>query len=512
MNKKLFCFILFLSVSQVEAQIDLQLEPVTNDASQPVLVTHAGDGSGRIFVVERRGKIRIMDASGTFLASPFLDVGSSGLNLIDIGFTEQGLLGLAFHPDYENNGRFFLNYTRTDGDTIVSEWQVSEDPNIAYATSESVILGPVDQPEDNHNGGALVFGPTDGYLYISFGDGGSGGDPHGAIGNGQNPNTILGSILRIDVDSGSPYSVPADNPFVGMAGFLDEIFAYGFRNPWRMSFDRGGTHQMYVADVGQNIWEEVSIVEGGKNYGWRCFEGTHDYNPSNCGSATEFVDPVAEYNHSSGRCSVTGGYVYRGPSYPSLQGMYFFADYCSGDIWSLVETSPGTYTMTAELDAPFNISAFGEDEAGEVYVCGYNQNNGAGPTTIYRLIDANQIPAPEIDVDSLTLAFDEQQVGTESATMTLTISNVGTDDLTFTSIALTSGDTDQFGFDSPPDTSALPSSHTREIDLKFNPTSEGVKNAILSIDSNDPDEPTVEIQLTGTGTEGPSSVSRWRIY
>ncbi|MCA9449114.1 MAG: PQQ-dependent sugar dehydrogenase, partial [Candidatus Omnitrophica bacterium] len=255
-----------------------------------------------------------------------------------------------------------------------------------------VIMGPITQPEANHNGGSVAFGPEAGYLYISLGDGGSGNDPHGPIGNGQNTSNLLGNILRIDVDSASPYAIPADNPFTGMAGFEPEIFAYGFRNPWRMSFDMGGAHRLIVADVGQDAREEVSIVESGKNYGWRCFEGTRATGLA-CGTATEFVEPVGEYSQTAARCSITGGYVYRGPTHPSLQGIYFFADYCSGDIWSLVETSPNNYDMTLELDAPFNVSAFGQDEAGEVYVCEYNQGNPGAMTSIYRLIDANE---PEI--------------------------------------------------------------------------------------------------------------------
>ncbi len=508
-----FLVLVFICATTImaEAQIDLQLDPITNQANQPVLVTHAGDGSGRIFVVERRGKIRIMDASGDLIFTPFLDVGFAGLGLITNGGSEQGLLGLAFHPDYQNNGRFFIHYNRTDGDSIISEWLVSEDPNVAYATSESIVLGPVDQPEPNHNGGAVAFGPDDGYLYISFGDGGSANDPHGPIGNGQNTTNLLGNILRVDIDSGVPYTIPADNPFVGMAGFEPEIFAYGFRNPWRISFDMGGSHRLYAADVGQDAREEVSIVESGLNYGWRCFEGTRDTSLA-CGAATVFEDPVAEYSQTASRCSVTGGYVYRGPSYPSLQGIYFFADYCSGDIWSLVETSPDNFSMNLELDAPFNVSAFGQDEAGEVYVCEYNQGNPSAMTSIYRLIDANQTPEPEIDVDPLSLAFGDQNEGTESATMTVTLSNVGTADLNFTSMAITSGDSDQFAFDPAPDTTPLGPASSRELGLKFTPTSQGAKTATLTIESDDADEGSVGIQLSGTGTEGQSSVSQWQLY
>lgn len=512
-----FTFLMCLGlipIAAVQAQIDIQLEPFVNGVQQPVLVTHAGDGSGRIFVVERQGKIRVIDPEGNLLPTPFLDVGAGGLNRIDIGFSEQGLLGLAFHPDFENNGRFFLNYTRTDDDTIVSEWRVSPDPNVAYATSEQVILGPIDQPNVNHNGGSLAFGPTDGMLYISLGDGGSGNDPWGPIGNGQNTNTLLGSILRIDVDSSFPYAVPADNPFVGMSGFLPEIYAYGFRNPWRMAFDMGGDHRLFAADVGQDAREEVSIVESGKNYGWRCFEGTLDlfFTSGNCGPATVFEPPVAEYSQSAQRCSITGGYVYRGWRWPTLDGIYFFADYCSGEIFSLTETSPGVFAQTMELDASFNISAFGQDEEGEVYVCAYNQANPSAFTSIHRLIDVNAPMAPNIAPVTTEVAFGSRTVGTTSGALAATVTNTGNADLSFSSVEITGADADQFESDASPNLADLAPQTSREFRIRFAPTSPGEKSAELAIESNDPDEPTLQILLTGTGVEGSASVSTWMLY
>ena len=327
---------------------------------QPVQVTNAGDGWDRLFVVSRLGTIHVIDA-GTTLEAPFLDIS----DLITAAQPEQGLLGLAFHPAYRENGRFLVNYTNREGNTVIAEYGVFlGDPNRAGPEAVGVVL-TYEQPYGNHNGGMLVFGP-DGYLYIGVGDGGSGGDPQG---NGQSLSTLLGKMLRIDVNTGDPYSIPADNPFVNNASARPEIWAYGLRNPWRYSFDRE-TGDLYIADVGQNRIEEVSFQaassSGGENYGWNVTEGSSCFSPSTGCDARGFVLPFAEYDHSEG-CSITGGYVYRGKSEPALTGTYLFADFCSGRIWTSIRSEEGVWLTTERLNTGLSISSFGEDESGEIY-------------------------------------------------------------------------------------------------------------------------------------------------
>jgi glucose/arabinose dehydrogenase len=333
-----------------------QLVQIAGGLSSPVYATSARDGTGRLFFVERGGVIKVMRPPGQ-TPTVFLDITSRVLS----AGSEQGLLGLAFHPDFRNNRRFFVNYTRqTDGATIVAEYQVSvANPDVALM-AERVIL-TVPQPFANHNGGMIEFGP-DGRLYIAVGDGGDGNDPGDRA---QNLDELLGKILRIAVtDPGtSPaYTAPADNPFVGASG-RDEIWAYGFRNPWRMSFDRG-TGQLWAGDVGQDAIEEIDIVTRGGNYGWRTWEGTGctglDGTPC---SSSGFIFPVTEYPQAGGRCSVTGGYVYRGPGAALPTGTYVFGDFCSGEILGFA----GGITSTL-LDTTLNISSFGEDEQGEILV------------------------------------------------------------------------------------------------------------------------------------------------
>lgn len=308
------------------------------------------DGSGRLFVIEKVGRIRII-ANDQLLEAPFLDisdrVGSNG--------NEQGLLGLAFHPGYRENGRFFVNYTDTSGDTVIARFQVSSDPNLADPASEVKLLG-IDQPFANHNGGVLAFGP-DGYLYAGLGDGGSAGDPRG---NAQNLDTLLGKILRLDVDSAEPYAVPADNPFG------NEIWAYGLRNPWRLSFDLS-TGDLYIGDVGQNQWEEIDFLPagspGGANFGWDYREGAHDFEG---GGPEGMIDPIAEYSHPEGGCSVTGGYVYRG-ALPEWNGIYLYSDYCTGMIWGLIQAAEGWQNQLL-FDLDVTITSFGQDSSGEIYL------------------------------------------------------------------------------------------------------------------------------------------------
>lgn len=349
------------------------LTPVVDGLNRPLFVTHAGDDSGRLFLVQQSGEILIIE-DGAVLEQPFLNVSQLiSQSALSASYTEQGLLGLAFHPDYETNGHFFINYTDTSGATIVARYTVSlSNPNIADVTSAQTIF-QISQPFANHNGGHMDFGP-DGYLYISLGDGGSANDPLGA---GQNKALLLGSILRLDVNGDLPYAIPEDNPFVGDDTGADEVWSYGLRNVWRFSFDRA-TGDMYLGDVGQNEWEEINFQSadspGGENYGWNIWEATH---PFARGTAENHVLPFAEYNHGVG-CSVTGGYVYRGEAIPQLEVAYLFGDYCSGRVWVSYRDSNMQWNTNEFLQTGFQISSFGEDEAGELYIIDYGG-------TLYRI-------------------------------------------------------------------------------------------------------------------------------
>jgi glucose/arabinose dehydrogenase len=326
----------------------------------PIGLQDARDGSGRLFAIEQPGLIRIIQ-EGTILSTPFLDI----RDRVGSSRSEQGLLGLAFHPDYTENGYFFVNYTDRNGDTIIARYRVSADPSIADPASEVRLL-QIPQPYPNHNGGDMVFGP-DGYLYISLGDGGSGGDPQN---NGQSTDTLLGKILRIEAGEAESYSVPPDNPFANDGG-SPEIWAYGLRNPWRISFDRL-TGDLYIADVGQNSWEEVNFQpagsSGGENYGWNVMEGFHCFQSPNC-DQTGLTLPVVEYAlHSQGDCAVTGGYVYRGSSLPDWQGIYIYGDYCSGRVWGLFQNHAGDWENGLLFETGARITTFGQDEDGEIYL------------------------------------------------------------------------------------------------------------------------------------------------
>ncbi len=385
--KKLVFFLGLIVCTLMQSEKGIaQLPPIGFDLfatgfSDPLYVTHAGDG--RIFIVEIAGVIKIIDASGTTLSTPFLDIQSS----VGLG-GECGLLGLAFHPNYATNGYFYVNYTTgCPGLTRISRFTVSANPNVATAGSEVQLLN-ITQPYWNHNGGCIQFGP-DGFLYIGMGDGGSGGDPQN---NSQNTSSFLGKMLRIDVDTGSPYGIPPTNPFVGTST-LDEIWAIGVRNPWRFSFDRL-TGDLYIGDVGQNAWEEIDFQpatsSGGENYGWRCYEGNHAYNTSGCQSQSSYVAAVAEYPHSgtASGCSVTGGYVYRGSMYPALQGYYFYADYCTEELWALIHNGTSWVNTSLGALAPASPTSFGEDVNGEVYL--------TSGSSIYRLKDATPDPCGHI--------------------------------------------------------------------------------------------------------------------
>jgi glucose/arabinose dehydrogenase len=343
--------------------ITLALEPVAELPGRPIGLANAGDASGRLFVVEQGGTIRIL-RGGAVVAEPFLDLSAS----ISAG-GERGLLGLAFHPDHPSDPRFFVNYTDRAGDTVVSSFAVRPDePDRADPASEMVVLR-IDQPYGNHNGGALAFDP-DGYLLVATGDGGSAGDPHD---NGQRLDTLLGKILRLDIDEatdGRKYGIPAENPFVGRGNARPEIWLYGLRNPWRIAIDRA-TGDLWMGDVGQGSYEEIDVHRagsaGGANYGWARMEGFHCYPSGDGCERPELRLPVAEYGHDQG-CSVTGGTVYRGAAFPALVGGYVFSDYCSGRLWVVDAARDERQEPRLVAESGRSIASFGEDEAGELYV------------------------------------------------------------------------------------------------------------------------------------------------
>ncbi len=364
----------------------VQLQQFATGFARPVDIAHCGDD--RLFVVEQlQARIWILDKNGNKLPTPFLNLGTSAVS----NGNEQGLLGLAFHPNYAQNGHFYINLTKPNADTRVSRYTVSAtDPNLADPASE-LLLFEVDQPYSNHNGGGLKFGP-DGYLYIGLGDGGSGGDPQA---NGQKRTTFLGKMLRIDVDNGSPYGIPPSNPFVSDPNTLDEIWALGLRNPWRYSFDRL-TGDLWIGDVGQNAWEEVDFQPanspGGENYGWRCNEGNHDFNTTGCLPDSVMTFPVVEYVNDT-ECSVTGGFVYRGFNYPQLYGRYLYTDYCTGKLWSITPDSVGGWTNTQLADLiNGQLASFGENKNGELFVLG--NSNGI----VYRVTETTESWAYTVNV------------------------------------------------------------------------------------------------------------------
>lgn len=363
--------------------IDLKLQEITRQIAHPSVM--ATDGS-RLFVCEQEGRVWVIQ-NGKLWGTPFLDL--QKMVVKRSGYEERGLLGLAFHPQFKENGKFYVYYSApsdtrgSDHRSIVEEFKISAiNPNLADLKSGRVLL-TFEQPESNHNGGDIKFG-HDGYLYISTGDGGGGGDRHGEMGNGQNINTLLGKILRIDVDKGSPYGIPPDNPFVGKPSTRPEIYAYGLRNPWRISFD-SKTGKLFVGDVGQNQYEEIDIVEKGGNYGWRIMEGFHDYDRKQAKPAN-LKAPIAEYLHSDG-ISVTGGYVYRGNQIASLSGKYVFGDY-AGQTYYLTENTNGTWTrgQLNFVNKPDSwlIYSFGEDATGEQYILAVLPSDDRG--VIYKIL------------------------------------------------------------------------------------------------------------------------------
>ncbi len=335
---------------------------------QPVFLTHSNDNTNRVYVVQQNGIIKVFpNDSSAQSATAFLDISQR----LSSSVGEEGLLGLAFHPHYAQNGYFFVNYTaRSPRRTVVARYSVSAGNRDVADPESGVTILEVYQPYGNHNAGMLMFG-LDGYLYVGMGDGGSAGDPQNRA---QNLDSLLGKMLRIDVDTAvAPrnYGIPPDNPLVGNPqGFREEIYAWGLRNPWRYSQDPV-TGEVWVGDVGQNLWEEIDLLHRGGNYGWRIMEGTHCYNPSMGCDTTGLIMPITEYSHGAGGCSVTGGYVYRGAARPDLRGAYIYGDYCSGRIWALYYQNGQVAAESLLVDSPFVISSFGVDEKNELYVCDY---------------------------------------------------------------------------------------------------------------------------------------------
>lgn len=370
----------------------IQIQLKAEGFQRPVFITHGNDGSGRLFIVEQAGLIRILNADGSLEVTPFLDITSRVRSPANGGGSEEGLLSASFPPDYTKKGHFYAYYTNQDGNNLVVRYSLTDDPNRADPSSEQEIIFLKHPIQSNHNGGQLAFG-KDGYLYIGTGDGGGGGDPNG---NAQNPASLLGKILRIDVEYSTPngefatylpclqkgegqgqsttYSIPPDNPYINQPGYRLEIWALGLRNPWRFSFDRQ-TYDLYIGDVGQGEYEEVDFQPanspGGENYGWNIMEASQCYNSSTC-NTTGLVLPVAEYDHSLG-CSITGGYVYRGLAFSAMQGIYFYADFCSGKVWGL--QNDGNWQIQELLESGLKVSTFGESESGELYLADLASGN-----------------------------------------------------------------------------------------------------------------------------------------
>lgn len=358
---------------------------VAEGLTRPVYVTHAGDGTERLFVVEQGGRIKIVYANGGAPPpTPFLDI-SGRVRTDPVNYSEEGLLSVAFAPGFATNGRFYVYYTNAAGDNVVARYTVGASPNTANAASEQIVLNIPHPTYSNHNGGQLQFG-SDGFLYIGTGDGGGGGDPFLAA---QNLDDLRGKILRIDVETGAPatYTIPAGNPYAndGNAATRAEIWHLGLRNPWRFSFDRS-THALMIGDVGQDAVEEIDIQPngvGGLNFGWSCFEGNATYHTTGCGPANAYTAPIFTVNHPTAE-SITGGYVYRGSGHPGWQGVYFFGDYVTGRLWAMENT--GSWVSTELPQTTFGISAFGEDQSGELYLLDY-QFSGSN-SALYRLADS----------------------------------------------------------------------------------------------------------------------------
>ena len=413
--------------------LDISLDFFAQGLSSPVGLVNAGDN--RLFAIEKSGRVRIIRPDGSVDATPFLNISSR----VDNSWSETGLLGIAFHPNYATNGYFYLQYTHLAGSiryTRLSRFSVTADPDVADPNSENILLTEV-QPSWNHNAGGIYFSPTDGYLYIPLGDGGSAGDPSNYA---QNMMRLLGKVTRIDVDSGAgvapdcvglgtgAYTIPNSNPFIDGAGnSCDEIWAVGLRNPWRGSFDRQ-TGDLYLGDVGQNAYEEVDFQPagiGGLNYGWRCYEGNNPYNTSGCAPASSYTFPIFVANQSAGNCSVIGGYVYRGSQYPAMAGHYLASDYCTGHFWDMVPDGSGGWTINQHnnIGPTGQTVAFGEDTAGELYLVSFAGN-------IYKIKDNSVAPVAGVQLENDGQM--QSAVAGTSATFTHTLTNMGNVPDTFT--------------------------------------------------------------------------------
>jgi glucose/arabinose dehydrogenase len=392
-------YILHNSFAASAPVTNFNLNSYATGFTSPTDIANAGDG--RLFIVQKTGQIKIINSDGTIKPTAFLDIDPIVIN----GGSEEGLLGLVFHPNFASNGYFYIYYTNLSGNNVVARYQVSAaDPNIADAASAQILLTISHPTNNNHNGGNLNFGPSDGYLYIGTGDGGGSGDTSN---NAQNINSLLGKLLRIDVnkddfpsDASKNYGIPGNNPYAGAVAGADEIWALGLRNPWRYEFDRQ-TQDLYVGDVGQNAREEVDFVPAGtgsgNNYGWRCYEGFAAFNTTGCGAQSSYVSPVVDYDHTLGRCSITGGFVYRGTEFSTLQGVYLYADYCSGHFYGIKHNGANWDQVLAQQFSGRNISSFGEDSLGRLYVS--DVTNG----TIYK-VQADNIAtdsiAPSVSITS----------------------------------------------------------------------------------------------------------------
>ena len=402
----------------------ITLQPVvTSGLAEPVHLTHAGDGSGRLFVVERAGRIRVI-RNGALLVTPYLDIHT----LVQSSGGEQGLLSVAFDPSFESNGTFYVDYTGLlgTGDTVIARYVVANPvADVASVVSVTNLL-TITQPEVNHNGGQLQFGPNDDYLYIGMGDGGGGGDWHGTIGNAQDRSKLLGKLLRIDVRGVPTYTIPSTNPFTQTAGARPEIWAWGLRNPWRFSFDRANG-DLFIGDVGQDCFEEIDYQpassHGGENYGWRLMEGFHHFDPldqQNCAqpmiSPVMLTLPITEIVHPNAE-AIVGGYVYRGSQYPQLQGVYFFGDNVTQKIWAAKQVAPGNWASELKLDTSLSISSFGEDEGGELYAVDLNGQ-------VYKIASSNPIIPPDLSGSSKRASSGAVKSG-EVVSFTIVLSNSG---------------------------------------------------------------------------------------
>lgn len=396
------------------ANLSVSLQSFATGLSAPTDIANSGvAGDSRLFVTQKTGQVRIIRSDGTVVATPFLDIDS----IVGTTANERGLLGVAFHPSYASNGYFFVTYTNNNGDIELSRFTRSAgNPDLADANSRKLIITVAHPNFTNHNGGGVHFGP-DGYLYMTLGDGGSGGDPNG---NGQNTNVLLGKMLRLDINTTAAYAIPSSNPFAGGGG-RGEIWAYGLRNPWRFSFDRQ-TGDLFIADVGQNNYEEIDFqpagAAGGRNYGWRCYEGVQPYNTSGCGAQSSYSSPITTYDHTSSRCSVTGGYVYRGSLYPTMRGYYIYADYCSGHLYTIQQVGGNGWNQELQGQFSASISSFGEDINGELYAA------DLGSGTIFRV----RTPTGSTDTTAPTVSLTAPTAGA-SVTGTVAISATATDNV-----------------------------------------------------------------------------------